>query len=65
MVRISGRDALLISQIAFYDDPARFTQMTNALCDELEQRVENGVSVVPAGTNRIMLTGTPLAIPNW
>ena len=65
VVPISGRDALLISQIAFYDDPARFTQMTNALCDELEQRVEDGVSVVPAGTKRIMLTGTPLAIPNW
>ena len=62
---ISGCDALLISQIAFYDDPARFTQMTNKLCDELEKRVEDGVSVVPAGTKRIMLTGTPLAIPNW
>lgn len=62
---ISGCDALLISQIAFYDDPARFTQMTNKLCDELEKRVANGVSVVPAGTKRIMLTGTPLAIPNW
>lgn len=62
---ISGRDVLLISQIAFYDDPARFTQMTNKLCDELEQRVKDGVSVVPAGTKRIMLTGTPLAIPNW
>lgn len=62
---ISGCDALLISQIAFYDDPARFTQMTNKLCDELEKRVTDGVSVVPAGTKRIMLTGTPLAIPNW
>ena len=62
---ISGRDVLLISQIAFYDDPARFTQMTNKLCDELDQRVKDGVSVVPAGTKRIMLTGTPLAIPNW
>ena len=62
---ISGGDALLISQIAFYDDPARFTQMTNKLCDELEKRVADGVSVVPAGTKRIMLTGTPLAIPNW
>ena len=62
---ISGCDALLISQIAFYDDPARFTQMTNKLCDELEKRVSDGVSVVPAGTKRIMLTGTPLAIPNW
>ena len=62
---ISGCDALLISQIAFYDDPGRFTQMTNALCEELEQRVKDGVSVVPAGTKRILLTGTPLAIPNW
>ena len=62
---LSGCDALLISQIAFYDDPARFTQMTNKLCDELENRVADGVSVVPAGTKRIMLTGTPLAIPNW
>ena len=62
---ISGRDALVISQIAFYDDPARFTQMTNKLCDELEERIKNNISVVPAGTKRIMLTGTPLAIPNW
>ena len=62
---ISGRDVLLISQIAFYDDPTRFTQMTNKLCDELDQRVKDGISVVPTSTRRIMLTGTPLAIPNW
>ncbi|MEL7647346.1 MAG: double-cubane-cluster-containing anaerobic reductase [Sedimentibacter sp.] len=62
---ISGKDILLISQIAFYDDPTRFTSMTNKLCDELEERVKNNVSVFPAGTKRIMLTGTPLAIPNW
>lgn len=62
---ISGKDVLLISQIAFYDDPTRFTQMTNKLCDELEKRVEKGVSVFPEGTKRILLTGTPLAIPNW
>ena len=49
-VPISGRDALVISQIAFYDDPARFTQMTNKLCDELEQRIKDGVSVVKEGT---------------
>ncbi len=64
-VPISGTDALVISQIAFYDDPARFAQMTNKLCDELEKRIAEGVSVTPAGTKRIMLTGTPLAIPNW
>lgn len=62
---VSGCDALLISQIAFYDDPTRFAEMTNKLCDELDKRVEDGVSVVADGTKRIMLTGTPLAIPNW
>jgi len=64
-VPISGRDVLLISQIAFYDDPERFTQMTNQLCDELEKRVAGGVSVCQKGSKRIMLTGTPMAIPNW
>lgn len=62
---ISGKDSLLISQIAFYDDPTRFASMTNKLCDELEERVKNNVSVFEKGTKRIMLTGTPLAIPNW
>lgn len=62
---ISGKDVLLISQIAFYDDPARFTEMTNKLCDELDERVKNKVSVFPAGTKRIMLTGTPMSVPNW
>ncbi|WP_312699781.1 double-cubane-cluster-containing anaerobic reductase [Sedimentibacter sp.] len=62
---ISGKDVLLISQIAFYDDPARFASMTNKLCDELDERVKNNVSVFSAGTKRIMITGTPMAIPNW
>ena len=62
---ISGKDALLMSQIAFFDDPARCAQMCNKLADELEHRIEDGVTVFPAGTKRIMLTGTPLAIPNW
>jgi len=64
-IPISGKDVLLVSQIAFYDDPTRFTQMTNKLCDELEERVKEGISVFPKGTKRILLTGTPLAIPNW
>ena len=64
-IPISGRDALLVTQIAFFDDPARCAEMANKLADELEQRVANGVSVFPAGTKRILVTGTPLAIPNW
>ncbi len=39
---ISGKDALLIEQIAFYDEPLRFTQKVNELCDELEERVAAG-----------------------
>ncbi len=62
---ISGRDALLMMQIAFFDDPARCAQMCNRLADELEQRIKDGVSVVPAGTKRILVTGTPMAVPNW
>jgi len=59
---ISGLDALLISQIAFYDDPERFTQNVESLCDELEERVK---TLKPNGKKRIMITGTPMAIPNW
>lgn len=64
-VPISGKDALLITQIAFYDDPARFTAQLNNLCDELERRVQDGVGVLPADRPRILITGTPMAIPNW
>jgi benzoyl-CoA reductase/2-hydroxyglutaryl-CoA dehydratase subunit BcrC/BadD/HgdB len=62
---ISGRDALLINQISFYDDPVRFTAKIGELCDELEERVKSGVGVVPEGTVRLMLSGCPMAVPNW
>ncbi len=62
---ISGRDALLMMQISFFDDPVRCAEMCNKLADELEERIRDGVSVVPEGTKRILLTGTPLAVPNW
>ena len=62
---ISGRDALLMTQISFFDDPVRCAQMCNRLADELEQRIQDGVSVVSEGTKRILITGTPLAVPNW
>ncbi|MDL2252902.1 2-hydroxyacyl-CoA dehydratase family protein [Ruminococcaceae bacterium OttesenSCG-928-I18] len=62
---ISGKDCLLVSQIAFYDDPARNAQMINKLCGELDERVQNGVGVYEEGAKRILITGTPMAIPNW
>src|SRR5450759_963299 len=45
---ISGKDALLAVQVAFYDDVPRFTQMVNKLADELEARVAAGKGVAPA-----------------
>ncbi|NLY08882.1 MAG: 2-hydroxyacyl-CoA dehydratase [Tissierellia bacterium] len=65
IIPISGKDALLMTQIAFYDDPVRCAEMANALADELEERVKNGISVFPEGTKRILLTGTPMSVPNW
>lgn len=62
---ISGKDSLLISQIAMYDDVERFTLKVNELCDEIEKRVKEGQGVAEPGAPRIIVTGTPMAIPNW
>lgn len=62
---ISGRDVLLINQVSFYDDPVRFTASINTLCDQLEERIKAGEGVAPANTPRLMLSGCPMAVPNW
>lgn len=62
-IPISGKDCLLMTQIAFFGDPARCAQKANEFADELEQRIADGVSVFPEGTKRILITGTPMAIP--
>jgi len=62
---ISGLDALLANQVFFYDDPARFTESVNKICDELEQRIEEGKGVFPKGTPRVLLSACPMAVPNW
>lgn len=62
---ISGKDALLIEQIAFYDEPVRFAAAVNELCDELEARVAKGEGVCEAAAARVMISGTPMALPNW
>lgn len=64
-VPISGKDVLLVTQIAFYDDPARCAQMANQLAEELEERISRQEGVFPANALRIMVSGTPMAIPNW
>jgi len=62
---ISGKDGLLIEQIAFYDEPVRFTSAVHALCDELEARIRDGITVQSKDSRRIMVAGTPMALPNW
>ncbi|MBU0994819.1 MAG: 2-hydroxyacyl-CoA dehydratase family protein [Proteobacteria bacterium] len=62
---ISGLDALLANQVFFYDNPARFTESVNKICDELEQRIEKKKGVCPESTPRILISGCPMAVPNW
>ncbi|MFB3890178.1 MAG: 2-hydroxyacyl-CoA dehydratase subunit D [Candidatus Bathyarchaeia archaeon] len=63
---IMGRDAMLVNQTSTWDDIARWTQKTEALCDELEKRVQEKVWACPPDTPRVMITGTPMFWPdNW
>ena len=62
---ISGLDGLLANQVFFYDNPERFTDSVNKLCDELEQRANKGEGVLPEKTPRVLLSGCPMAVPNW
>ena len=62
---ISGLDGLLINQIGFMDDVKRFTAKVNELCDELETRKKQGVGVAAKDAPRLMISGSPMAVPNW
>ena len=63
---IMGRDAMLVNQAFLWDDIARWTEKTEILCDELEQRVRDKRWVCPPDTPRVMVTGTPMFWPdNW
>ena len=62
---ISGLDALLANQVFFYDNPARFTDAVNKICDELETRIAAKNGIVAAGAPRILISGCPMAVPNW
>ena len=62
---ISGLDGLLINQVYFYDNPVRFTESVNKICDELEERIKKGEGVFPAKQPRLLISGCPMAVPNW
>jgi benzoyl-CoA reductase/2-hydroxyglutaryl-CoA dehydratase subunit BcrC/BadD/HgdB len=63
---IMGRDAMLVNQTFVWDDKQRWTEKTEALCDELEKRAQRKDWVCPPDTPRVMITGTPMFWPdNW
>ena len=63
---IMGRDAMLVNQMSMWDDIKRWTEKTEALCDELEKRVAQKAWVCPPDTPRVIVTGTPMFWPdNW
>ena len=61
---LSGRGAFLVTQASFTDDVARWTEQVWALVRELE--VEGARRPEPpAGFLPVLLTGAPVAWPNW
>jgi benzoyl-CoA reductase/2-hydroxyglutaryl-CoA dehydratase subunit BcrC/BadD/HgdB len=62
---ISGLDALLANQVFFYDNPDRFTESVNKICDELEARIEAKTGAFAEKRPRIIVSGCPQAVPNW
>ncbi len=63
---IMGRDAMLVNQTFMWDDTKRWIEKTDALCAELEKRVQDKSWACPPDTPRVMVTGTPMIWPdNW
>jgi benzoyl-CoA reductase/2-hydroxyglutaryl-CoA dehydratase subunit BcrC/BadD/HgdB len=63
---IMGRDAMLVNQTYMWDNIERWTEKTEALCDELEKRVSQKNWACPPDTPRVLITGTPMIWPdNW
>lgn len=62
---ISGLDALLAQQVSFYDDPVRFARSVEQINDELEERVRQGIGAAKKGAPRVLMSGCPMAVPNW
>jgi len=58
---IWGRDAMLVTNLSLYDDVKRWTERTEALCNELEKHRP----VCDISIPRIMLTGSPTVFPTW
>ena len=57
---------MLVNQMSMWDDIKRWTEKTEALCDELDKRVQQKAWACPPDTPRVVVTGTPMFWPdNW
>jgi benzoyl-CoA reductase/2-hydroxyglutaryl-CoA dehydratase subunit BcrC/BadD/HgdB len=61
---ISGIDALLVNQVSSNDNLARSTEKIHELCDELDERVKNSVGATDKDAIRLLVTGSPMSLPN-
>jgi benzoyl-CoA reductase/2-hydroxyglutaryl-CoA dehydratase subunit BcrC/BadD/HgdB len=62
---IHGRDTLEVLNAYFYDHVESWTTAMSSLNDELEERVQNQVSVTKPTASRLLITGSPMVFPNW
>jgi benzoyl-CoA reductase/2-hydroxyglutaryl-CoA dehydratase subunit BcrC/BadD/HgdB len=58
--KISGSDAFMVIQAAFFDDVTRWTAETVRLCAELE-----GGHGIKEDSVRLLVTGSPIIMPNF
>ncbi|MCE5251623.1 2-hydroxyacyl-CoA dehydratase family protein [bacterium] len=62
---ISGKDALVVMQVALFDEPERFCTKLEVLIHELQERVKNNVSPFTPGAARFLVAGSPSVMGNW
>jgi len=58
-VPISGKDVLLVMQLALFDDAERFVKKTNELAEELEARVKREREWHPKALQECLSQGRP------
>ena len=61
---ILGKDAFLVTNAFFFDDPDRWTAAVEALNDELERRLAEGFKAAQRKAPRVLFTGSPPVFPN-
>jgi benzoyl-CoA reductase/2-hydroxyglutaryl-CoA dehydratase subunit BcrC/BadD/HgdB len=64
-ILVSGRDTLLVSQSAFYDDINRWIFYLDGLNNELFDKLTKHEEIIPENTPRLMISGSPIIWPSW